>query len=213
MQSSLHLHTWHADARGSSTSGQSWTSLNHLKNVLSCVNQWYHLPFRLHSNTWKTTSLMQCLVNTRKYTPRRNPSVRKTPVVFVNSSMCTAITKSIHKMHVTIFHVGKHKRHFYNSPQLTPTETNVDNAVTASTWLQTQGRTCAVYGYYVTQTRYSTWNCKKTTLFSRHYLRNRSTSDIGVFGYIVYSYKRSNEILHRMNERHVLPSGENFCLQ
>ena len=25
---------------------------------------------------------------------------------------------------------------------------------------------------------------KKTTLFSRHYLRNRSTSDIGVFGYI-----------------------------
>ena len=30
--------------------------------------------------------------------------------------------------------------------------------------------------------RYSTWNRKKTTLFSRHYLRNLSTSDIGVFG-------------------------------
>ena len=31
---------------------------------------------------------------------------------------------------------------------------------------------------------YSTWNRKKTTLFSRHYLCNRSTSDIGVLGYI-----------------------------
>jgi hypothetical protein len=32
--------------------------------------------------------------------------------------------------------------------------------------------------------RYSTWNRKKTTLFSGHYFRNRSTLDIGVFGYI-----------------------------
>ena len=117
---------WHADARGNSTSGQSWTSLNHLKNVLSCVNQWYHLPFRLHSNTRKTTSLMHCLVNTRKYTPRWNPAVRKTSSVFVNSSMCIPVTKSIDKMHVTIFHVGKHKRHFYNSSQLTVTVTTFD---------------------------------------------------------------------------------------
>ena len=43
---------------------------------------------------------------------------------------------------------------------------------------------CAAYGYYVTQTRYSTWNRKKTTLFSRLYLHNRSTLDIGVLGYI-----------------------------
>jgi hypothetical protein len=32
--------------------------------------------------------------------------------------------------------------------------------------------------------RYSIWNRKKTTLFSGHYLRNRSTLDIGVLGYI-----------------------------
>jgi hypothetical protein len=32
--------------------------------------------------------------------------------------------------------------------------------------------------------RYRTWNRKKTTLFSSHYLRNRSTLDIGVLGYI-----------------------------
>jgi len=43
---------------------------------------------------------------------------------------------------------------------------------------------CAAYGYYVTRTRYSTWNRKKTTLFSGLYLRNRSTLDIGVLGYI-----------------------------
>ena len=35
-----------------------------------------------------------------------------------------------------------------------------------------------------TRNRYSTWNRQKTTLLSRHYLRNRSTSDIGVLGYI-----------------------------
>jgi len=31
-----------------------------------------------------------------------------------------------HKIHVTIFHVGKHRRHFYNSSQLTITVTNFD---------------------------------------------------------------------------------------
>ena len=40
---------------------------------------------------------------------------------------------------------------------------------------------CAAYGYYVTRTRYSTWNCKKTTFFSGLYLRNRSTLDVGVY--------------------------------
>ena len=45
-------------------------------------------------------------------------------------------------------------------------------------------RQCAAYGNYVTRTRYSTWNRKKTTLFSGLYLRNRSTLDIGILGYI-----------------------------
>ena len=43
---------------------------------------------------------------------------------------------------------------------------------------------CAAYGYYVRRNRYSTWNHKRTTLFSGLYLRNRSTLDIGVLGYI-----------------------------
>jgi len=43
---------------------------------------------------------------------------------------------------------------------------------------------CTAYGYHVTWTRYSTWNCKKTTLFSCLYLCNRSTLDTGVLGYI-----------------------------
>src|SRR5215469_3456968 len=94
-------------------------TLNHLKNVLSCVNRSYHLPFRLQRYTRKRTSITQCLVNSRKYTSRWNPSIGKTPLVFLNSSTCIAIAKSIYKMHVTIFHVGKHKRHFSNSAQLT----------------------------------------------------------------------------------------------
>ena len=34
------------------------------------------------------------------------------------------------------------------------------------------------------RTAYSTWTPQKPTLFSGHYLRNRSTLDIGVLGYI-----------------------------
>ena len=62
--------------------------MNHLKNVLSCVNCWYHFPFRLHRYTWKRTSITQCLLNSRKYTSRRNPSIGKTPLVFFYSSTC-----------------------------------------------------------------------------------------------------------------------------
>jgi len=32
--------------------------------------------------------------------------------------------------------------------------------------------------------RYSAWTRQKTTLFSGHYLRNRSTLDIGLLGYV-----------------------------
>ena len=37
--------------------------------------------------------------------------------------------------------------------------------------------------------RYSAWTRQKTTLFSGHYLRNRSTLDIGVLGYIGILFK------------------------
>ena len=113
-----HLHTWYTNARGHSTSGQTWTTLDHLKNVLSCVNRSYRLPFRLHSNAWKTTIVKQCLLNTCKYASRRNSPFGVTSSIFLNSSTCIAIAKSTHKMHITIFHVGKHKRYFCTS-QLT----------------------------------------------------------------------------------------------
>jgi len=46
-------------------------------------------------------------------------------------------------------------------------------------------------------TAYSTWKPQKPTLFDRHYLRNRSTLDIGVLGYIgiVQHKEHSPEIL------------------
>jgi len=44
---------------------------------------------------------------------------------------------------------------------------------------------------------YSTWKPQKPTLFDGHYLRNRSTLDIGVFGYIgiVQHKEHSPEVL------------------
>ena len=70
-----------------------WKTRTYLKNVLSCVNRSYQIPFRLQRNTWKKTSITQCLVNSRKYTSRRNSSIGKTPLVFLKSSMCIAIAK------------------------------------------------------------------------------------------------------------------------
>ena len=47
-------------------------------------------------------------------------------------------------------------------------------------WHHIQGRTWI----RLSTDRYSAWARQKTTLFSGHYLRNRSTLDIGVLGYI-----------------------------
>ena len=46
-------------------------------------------------------------------------------------------------------------------------------------------------------TAYSTWTPQKPTLFSGHYLRNRSTLDTGVLGYIgiVQHKEHSPEVL------------------
>jgi len=46
-------------------------------------------------------------------------------------------------------------------------------------------------------TAYSTWTPQKPTLFDGHYLRNRSTLDIGVSGYIgiVQHKEHSSEVL------------------
>jgi len=75
------------------------------------------------------------------------------------------------RTHVIVFRVTKHFTYAVSARNVL--ELPVD-----------KNEQCAAYGYYVTQTRYSTWDRKKTTLFSRLYLRNRSTLDIGVLGYI-----------------------------
>ena len=47
------------------------------------------------------------------------------------------------------------------------------------------------------RTAYSTWTPQKPTLFDDHYLRNRSTLDIGVLGYIgiVQHEEHSSKVL------------------
>ena len=68
--------------------------LNHRKKVLSCVYRCYHLPFRAHRNTWKTTIVPQCLVNSSKYTSRGNSSIRETCSIFFNRSSRITICKN-----------------------------------------------------------------------------------------------------------------------
>jgi hypothetical protein len=99
-------------------------------------------------------------------------------LIFFNSSTCIAIAKSIHKMHVTIFHVGKHKRHFSNSVQITyqPFTTKSQRVLhyqpkgmqfrdsvnwIAVIWHHTQGRTCV----RLSDDRYSAWNPKEDHTF------------------------------------------------
>ena len=54
------------------------------------------------------------------------------------------------------------------------------------------------------RTAYSTWTPQKPTLFDGHYLRNRSTLDIGVSGYIGIVQEHSPEVLS-------IPPGT-FCM-
>ena len=159
----------YADARGHSICGQTWTTLNHLKNVLSCGNRSYHLPFRPHSNTGSTTSITQCLVNTSKNTSRQNPSVGKTPLVFFYSTMCIANAKSIQKMHVTIFHVGKHKRHSCNSLQAIKQLTIMQALLSLHSAL----KDISSVVWHISCAACSFWNRKKPPLFTGHYLYNR----------------------------------------
>ena len=146
--------------RGHSTSGKTWTSLNHLKNVLSCVNHSYHLPFRPHKNTWKTASITQCLVNMSKNTSRWNPSVRKTPWYSSTAARALPLQNPYTKC-MSQYSTWENIKGIFATPykQLTIT----------------QCISCAGC---------SIWNHKKPPLFSGHYLRNRSNLDIGVLGYI-----------------------------
>jgi hypothetical protein len=77
--------------------------------------------------------------------------------------------------------------------------TTIEYDVTAGirlAWLSPEGRTCVVHEYRMTLNGYSTWNRKKTTFFSHHYLRSRSNSDIGISGHIdvIKPKERSPEV-------------------
>jgi hypothetical protein len=109
MHISPHLHKLHTYVKKNSASGQSWISLNHLENVLSPIH------VRLHGSNGKINTFTHFVVNTWKYVPRGNPPFGKTPLVFSFNIACIVIAKSVYEMHVTIFALLKHKRHFDNT--------------------------------------------------------------------------------------------------
>ena len=126
----------------------------------------YHLPFRLHRNTRKRNSITQCLVNSCKYTSRRNPSIRKTSLVFFNSSTCIAIAKGIL---ATLYNEptnhSQRSRNAYYIITLKEVRMPFRPSVTwiAVIWHRTQGRSWI----RLSADRYSAWTRQKTTLFSR----------------------------------------------
>ena len=135
---------------------------------------------------------MKCLVNTCKYASRRNSPFGVTSSIFFDSSISIAITKSVHKMHIAIFHMGK-KRHVCTS-QFTNwlQRTRQGHCITMSRSGQ------AHWTSMTSRTAYSTSTPQKPTHFDGHYLRNRSTLDIGVLGYIgiVWPKEYSPEVSH-----------------
>jgi hypothetical protein len=171
---------WHINVTGNSESAEFWNSFYHLKNILSYVT------LDCTQTLGRQTSFRHCLVNTCKYTLRWTPLFGIMSSVFHYSQTCTATAKSIHKIHVTIFNVGKHKRHGHSTSQLNETVTNAECEVAAAiylAWLSTQGWICGVQRYRMMLNEYITWNSKETTFFSSHYLRYHSNLDRGVFGY------------------------------
>jgi len=99
--------------------------------------------------------------------------------------------KSIHKMHVTIFHVDNTKGIFVTPyKQLTVTQAQLTLHSSLKD-ISTDARCISCAGC-------SIWNRKNPPFFSDHYLRNRSTLDIGVLGYIgILQHKEhSPEVWH-----------------
>jgi len=145
-----------------------WTSLNHLKNVLSCV------PFRPHSNTWKTASITQCLVNTSKNTSRRNPSVGKMPWYSTTAARALPLQNPYTKcmsQYSTYLHICNSVQKITITQAQLTLHSSLKDISTVARCISCAG--CSI------------WNRKKPPLFSGHYLRNRSTTlDIGVLGYI-----------------------------
>jgi hypothetical protein len=171
------------DARSHSTCWQAWTSLNHRKNVLLCVNRSSRLPFRAHRNTWKTTIFPQWLVTSSKYTSRRkSSSIGETSSIFFYSSSRITISKTIYKMHVAIFHARKYERHSGNSVHQRLTI----KPLRVLYHLEENARKCISSEH--TEIRrpadcYLSWIRRKSTIFNYHYLVNRSTLYIGVLGF------------------------------
>ena len=84
-------------------------------NVLPRAYRSCHLSFRMYSKARKTAIVTQCLLNTRKYTFRRNSPFGVTASAFVHGSTCITIAVSVNILHIAIFNVGKQKRRFSTS--------------------------------------------------------------------------------------------------
>jgi len=154
-----------------------WTSLNHLKNVLSCVNRSYHLPFRPHSNTWKTASIMQCLVNTSKK-PIDGILRSEKRLWYSSTAACALLLQNPYTKCMSQYSTWENTKGIFATPykQLT--------VVQAQLILHSNLKDISTVARCISCAVCSIWNRKKPPLFSGHYLRNCSALDIGVLGYI-----------------------------
>jgi len=68
-----------------------------------------YCPFRYRQRHLEEKGFHALSIQCMKICRRREPPVGNMPFVFLYCNMCIAITKSIHKIYVTIFYVGKHR--------------------------------------------------------------------------------------------------------
>ena len=96
-------------------------------------------------------SFLHCLVNTRKFVLRWNTSVAKMPSVSFDISMCIAIMKSLHEMHVTICcrkaqkALLEHLTFNYKNDSYLIWSHSMTWPTYGVAWKSTEKRTCAVY--------------------------------------------------------------------
>jgi hypothetical protein len=171
MYSWSHLLTWHTDVRGNSKRVEFWTAFYHLKNILSYVK----------SKTLGRQQFQALFGEHLKIHPSMDASGWDNVFSILLQLHIHCHRKSIHKIHVTIISLGKHKRHGYITLLLTEIVTNVECEVATAiclAWLLIQRWTCRVQRYCMMLYEYSTWNSKETTFFSHHYLCYHSNLDM-----------------------------------
>ena len=182
---------WYANVRCHSTSGQTWTSLNHVKNVLSCVNRSYHF-LSDRTATLGRQPLSRNVWLMRVKTPLDGILRSGKRIWYSSTAACALPLQNPYTKCMSQYSTWENTKGIVATPykQLNVTQTQLT--------LHSSLKVISTVALRISCAGCSIWNRKKPPLFSGHYLRNRSTLDMcfGLYRYTLTYGTLSRSLTH-----------------